>query len=265
MSENKAKHIRLYTFPTSPYAMKVGCYLAYKKLAYELVGVSPISFKQIAFAKKRQVPVLSIGDEWKQESSEIGIWLDETFPERGMLPEDASKRNLVLSIDSWISQQLIPTMFRAVVDWPSTRVGLSNGWKLSRAVNESTPIPFWVQKMWPIFVKKAPFIVAMVDELDRSVPLKSAQQKIVSEFKAHLGDGPFLGGLEQPTLADLSAYPIITFPYRFGMQGDADWRGAPSISSWIKAVEKHLPKNPFLVGAHLLTGSNLDAITNDKY
>ena len=77
---------------------------------------------------------------------------------------------------------------------------------------------------------------------------------MLDEFVTHLADGPFLGGLQQPTLADLSAYPIIAFPYRFGLQGDIDWRGNPSIANWIKAVEEHLPENPFLVGAPLLVG-----------
>lgn len=254
MPENDGSGIRLFSFPTSPYAMKVGCYLAYKKLNYELVGVSPITFKQVAFTDRKQVPVLSINEDWKLESSEIGVWLDEKFPDRAILPESQADRERVFAIDQWISDQLIPTMFRAVVDWPSTGVGMKNGWKLARAVNESTPMPFWVQKMWPILIRKAPFIVSMVNEQDRSVSLKDAQQKLVDEFIEHLADGPFLGGLQRPTLADLSAYPIITFPYRFGLQGDADWRSHSAIARWIKDVEKHLPENPFLVGSQLLVG-----------
>jgi len=252
--ENNRTAIRLFTFPTSPYSMKVGCYLKYKKLDYELVGVSPITFKQVEFAGKRRVPVLSIGDDWKHESSEIGMWLDEKFPDRAILPEAEADKARVLSIDNWISDQLIPTMFRAVIDWPSISIGMKNGWKLARAVNQSTPMPAWVRMMWPILIRKAPFIVHMVHGLDRSVPLKEAQQKLLDEFVTHLADGPFLGGLQQPTLADLSAYPIIAFPYRFGLQGDIDWRGNPSIANWIKAVEEHLPENPFLVGAPLLVG-----------
>ena len=246
--------IQLFTFPTSPYSMKVGCYLAYKKLDYELVGVSPITFKQVEFTGSRQVPVLSINGDWKLESSEIGIWLDEKFPQRPLLPQAQTERDIVFSIDQWISDQLIPTMFRAVVDWPSTSAGFKNGWKLSNAVNESTPMPWWVRKMWPVLIRKAPFIVAMVNEQDRTVSLKDAQQKLVDEFITHLADGPFLGGMQQPTLADLSAYPVVAFPYRFGLQGDADWRARPLIASWIKGVEEHLPENPFLVGSELLPG-----------
>lgn len=31
--------IQLFSYPTSPYAQKVGCYLKYKKLDFELVGL----------------------------------------------------------------------------------------------------------------------------------------------------------------------------------------------------------------------------------
>ncbi len=34
--------ITLYGYATSPYVMKVGCYLQYKKLPFEFVSVNPI-------------------------------------------------------------------------------------------------------------------------------------------------------------------------------------------------------------------------------
>ena len=40
--------IRLYSYPTSPYTQKVGCYLNNKKLDYELVGVNPKTTAEIA-------------------------------------------------------------------------------------------------------------------------------------------------------------------------------------------------------------------------
>jgi len=72
--------IELFVFPTSPYAMKVACYLAYQQRDYQAIGVSPISFEQVAFTGRRQVPVLKIGNEWKQDSHDIGLWLEEKFP-----------------------------------------------------------------------------------------------------------------------------------------------------------------------------------------
>lgn len=243
----ESQYVELFAFPTSPYAMKVGCYLAYKGLDYQLVGVSPISFRQVDFTGKRQVPVLRIADEWKLESQEIGIWLEDRFPGNFLLGTNETERAEILSLDNWVSHQLIPAMFRIVVDWPSVAVGFGNGWKLARAVNESTPIPLWVRFMWPLFLRKAKFIVSMMDSLDRSESLPRSQEKLIHDFEKRLDGGPFLGGREQISLADLSAFPIIVFPYRFGLNGDANWFENSHIVNWISAVQGHLPENPFLV------------------
>ena len=78
--------IRLYSYPTSPYTQKVGRYLNYKKLDFELVGVNPITSAEIAFAGQKRVPVLNVGDEWRLESSELGLWLEERYPEIPITP-----------------------------------------------------------------------------------------------------------------------------------------------------------------------------------
>ena len=95
-----------------------------------------------------------------------------------------------------MSEQIIPNMFRMVVQWPSIGAGLNNGWNLATAVHRATPLPYWVRLMWPFFIKKAKFIKAMVHQLDLSVSLKGAQEKNINDFVTHLKAGPFLGGME---------------------------------------------------------------------
>ena len=126
--------IRLYSYPTSPYAQKVGCYLKYKKLDFELVGVNPITSAEIRFTGQKRVPVLKIGDEWRLESSELGLWLDELYPEIPIMPADKTARGEVLAIDQWVSESLIPTIFRRAIEWENPIYSIENGWKLARAV-----------------------------------------------------------------------------------------------------------------------------------
>jgi glutathione S-transferase len=45
--------ITLYSYATSPFAMKVGCYLKYKKLDFTFVPVNPIAPIQIKFTEQR--------------------------------------------------------------------------------------------------------------------------------------------------------------------------------------------------------------------
>jgi len=149
-------------------------------------------------------------------------------------------------------------MFRSVVDWPGFSAGFTNAWKLAGAVNRSTPIPRWVQLMWPLFLRRAKFILALVDTLDRSESLQQTQKKTINNFVELLDEGPFLGGRDHPSIADLSAFPIIVFPYRFGLKGGGNWLDEPTVIEWISAVQKFLPDNPFLVDSgqlrHTLPG-----------
>jgi len=110
-------HIQLFSYPTSPYGQKVGCYLKYKELEFKFVGVNPLTNDQIKFTRQRQVPVLQIGNEWRKESSELGLWLDEAYPDKPMLPGDESERERVLEIDKWVSDSLITGMFRGAYEW----------------------------------------------------------------------------------------------------------------------------------------------------
>jgi glutathione S-transferase len=233
--------------------MKVSCYLAYKKLDYQFVGVNPLTYRQVAFTNKRQVPVIQINDEWKLESSEIGMWLEARYPGDQLLGISEADQAAILELDKWVSDKLIPSLFRITVDWPSIGIGLKNGWKLARAVNQATPIPFWALFLWPVLIRKAKFITAMMVNLNRSEKLEHGQKKLVEQFITHLDGGPFLGGMSTPTLADLSAFSIIVFPDRFGLQGDTDWITNPVVVKWIHAVQKRLPENPFLVSSILLS------------
>jgi|GEM_PF-318675 len=244
--------IQLFAFPTSPYAMKVGCYLAFLKLEYQFVGVSPVTFQQIKFTGRRQVPVLKIADEWKLDSQEIGFWLEDTFPGSKLLGDCATDRAEIIRLDNWVSENLIPAMFRVVVDWPTISTGFSNGWKLAHVVNQVTPIPRWVQLLWPLLLRKAKFIVALMDNIDRSKSLQQSQDKIICDFIELLDNGPFLGGRNSPSLADLSAFAIIVFPYRFDLRGDANWVDNHLVIAWITAMQRHLPDNPFLVDSRYL-------------
>ena len=134
------KKIKLYSYPTSPYAQKVSCYLHYKKLDFEFVPVNPMTNAEIAFTQQRQVPVLEIDNEWRKESSELGIWLDELYPQKPLLPQGQLARNTVIEVDQWVSQSLIPSVFRYAVEWQNPIHSISNGWRLSKAVSNATKL-----------------------------------------------------------------------------------------------------------------------------
>lgn len=247
--------ITLYTYPTSPYGLKVACYLEYKNLDYHFVPVNPVTNRQIRFTRQRQVPVLKINGEWRKESSALGIWLDELFPERPLLGQSQKERQRILEIDSWISHSFIPSVFREVYEWESARKAIANGRRLSSIVHNATSIPMPIRVLWPLILRRVGFIVRLMDMVDLEEPIADMRRRLAGDLLEHLGDGPYLGGLSQPSLADLSIYPIILFGVMSGIQ-EFPGNNDPALAEWGRAVQKHLPNNPLLAPDNLLENKN---------
>ncbi len=245
--KSKYPEIKLYGYPTSPFVLKTGCHLKYKQLPFEFVPVHPVTREQIAFSNQRQVPVLSIGDEWKNDSSPIGVWLDERFPERPILGTNDVEKETILRIDGWVSTSLLPARFRAALHWDKSWDTIRNGWLLAAAMNNAISIPLYLRVSWPWLIKRAGFLHRIVNKLDLNEPLWDMHERLADELISHLAGGPFLGGLPTPSLADLSAYPIIIFAHLMGLHGRNVYLERPEIVDWCRRVQTHLPDNPLLV------------------
>lgn len=236
--------ITLYGYATSPYVIKVACYLKFKRLPYRFQPVNPVKPDVLTFTGQRQVPVLKVGEDWQKESSEIGWWLDEMFPEPPLDGKDEKASFVIRDIDDWISNTLIPCRFREAVDWEDPWISLHNGWRLAEIVDHGTRLPPHVRAIWPFAVKRAPFIQRMVNQLDRSEPVPQMRERVLDELEAHLGKGPYLGTLKRPSLADLSAYAVLMSGWLMGLHGVYDYRRRPKLLDWMKRVQGHLPDNP---------------------
>jgi len=250
--QNTMPNVQLFSYPTSPFAQKVGCYLKYKQIDFKLVPVNPLTNAEIAFTDQRQVPVLQIDGEWRKESSELGIWLDQRFASRPLLPEDQTLRQAISDCDAWISANLLPSIFRYAVEWQNPWYSISNGWRLSRAVNDATPLPFYVRLLWPFGVKRAPFIVRMVNAMNLEESIPKMNERLQTEFIRNLQGGPYLAGNSNPSLADFSAFPAIASGFFMGMKTRQALIDHPEIYAWSQRVYQHLPENPLLVPDRLL-------------
>lgn len=154
--------IRLYSYVTSPYAMKVHSYLLYKRLPFTVHYVNPFRVGR-ELPMGRQIPVLEIDDETRNDSTPIGLWLDERFPDApALLPTDPAEREEVIQQDRWVSEELIPTVFNDVYPrlnrdgWRSLRACL----RLGYCVDQTTPdgLPAGTRFLWPLFIRQAGFI-----------------------------------------------------------------------------------------------------------
>ena len=255
--------IKLFGYSTSPFVRKVGCYLYYKKLPFEFLPVNPINPIAIGFSNQTQVPVLSIDGEWRKNSTDLGIWLDELFPEKRLLGDSNDHRKKILEIDQWVSDRFIRSMFRMAVDTPLSMAFRYRAWRLSAIVSSQSSLSDEQKNSWPEFLKQAPFILNMTNDLDRSESLNALKLNLMSELIGHLSGGPFLGGRQEPSLADFSLYPQIVFGYMVGLEATLSAATFNEISDWIIAVSKHLPENPILVPDFMVVQSLQDELTRN--
>ena len=241
--------VRLYTYVMSPYAAKVHGFLLRKRVPFETLYVNPLRARQ-ELPVGRQVPVLTIGDESRADSTPIGLWLDERFPDQPrLLPAAGDEREQLLKIDEWVTHCLIPGSFRLFpgrgYDW------IRNGWQLSYVMSQTARggLPWALRVSWPLVIRRVGFARRLVAMADDGLPLPESKRKLYAQFVAHLDGGPFLAGNSEPSLPDLAAYPNFAPYYMTGFRGGQDILDHPEIMAWLGRMRPYVTGTPPLVPA----------------
>lgn len=100
--------LELYQFETSHYSEKVRLILDYKGLAYRKVEVTP-GIGQIdvyRMSGQRLVPVLKDGNEVIADSTAIAEYLEKTYPDKPIIPENPKQRGLCLMMEQWADESI---------------------------------------------------------------------------------------------------------------------------------------------------------------
>lgn len=252
--------VKLFGYATSPYVRKTACFLYYKRIDFSHVPVNPIKPKAtIGHTNGTQVPVLEVDGEWKRESSDHALWLDELFPEKPLYPLE--HRAKIDEIDRWISDTFLISLFRRAIDDNITTQFLRRAWRLAALVSADTPLPWPVRLIWPVGLRKAPFIQHMGQHMDLTESHEDMQVRILSELVEHIGEGPYMGELNQPTMLDFAVFPQLVFNYMFGLEEELSAAKHPVIKGWLKRVSQHLPNNPALAADKMQVNSLSEALT----
>ena len=252
--------VKLFGYATSPYVRKTACFLYYKGIDFSHVPVNPIKPKAtIGHTNGTQVPVLEVDGEWKRESSDHALWLDELFPEKPLYPLE--HRAKIDEIDRWISDTFLISLFRRAIDGNITTQFLRRAWRLAALVSADTPLPWPVRLIWPVGLRKAPFIQHMGQHMDLTESHEDMQVRILSELVEHIGEGPYMGELNQPTMLDFAVFPQLVFNYMFGLEEELSAAKHPVIKGWLKRVSQHLPNNPAPAADKMQVNSLSEALT----
>ena len=246
--------VKLYGYATSPFVRKTGCFLYYKEIVFTHVPVNPIDpAATLTHTGGNTVPVLEIDGECRRESSHHAHWLDELFPEKPIYP--AEHREAIDHIDDWISKTFLINIFRPALEPKMTLEARFRFWRLAALVSAHTPMPEHVRHLWPDFVGQAPFIQAMGEQMDLNESVQNTQIRVGLELAEHIGQGPYLGGLDHPTMLDLAVFPQLVFGYMFGLEATLSAAAHPIIKDWLIRMADHLPENPTLVADEMMVNS----------
>lgn len=240
------KTVKLYGYATSPFVRKTGCFLYYKGIEFTHIPVNPVDPKAtLAHTQGTQVPVLEIDGEYRRESSHHAHWLDEVFPDKAALCPKPHQTKIE-AIDQWISDAYLTSFFRYAIDGEINQQFRFSAWRLAALVSAQTPLTEEVRNNWPKLLREAKFIQDMANHLDMTESHQDMQQRVFSELLEHIAEGPYLGGLEVPTMLDLAIFPQLIWGYMFGLQEQLTAAQHPVMKAWLRRMAQHLPVNPTL-------------------
>ena len=246
-------HVRLYTYAMSPFAAKVHCFLLYKGVEFECFYINPLRVRK-DLPVGVQIPVVTVGAESRADSTPIGLWLDELFPDHPpLLPRDGPEREHLIALDDWVTENLICTSFRS---YPGTGINrFLNAWKLATVMAHTAQggLPLRLRAAWPLIIGRVGFARRQVALADDGLPVRVSKFKRYDEFLARLEGGPFLAGRDEPSLPDFSAYPQFALYYVTGFRGGDDIVERPALMQWLRCMRPYLEGKPPLLPSHART------------
>ncbi len=241
--------VRLYTYAMSPYAAKVHCFLLFKRIPFECFYINPLRVSK-DLPVGRQIPVVTIDGVHRNDSTPIGLWLDERFPDAPrLLPDDGPGRKKLLEIDDWITNRLIPGSFRS---YPGDGIDkFLNGWKLSRVMGRTASggLPAPLRWAWPLLVTNVGFVKRLVAQADDGLPVRESKFALYRELIDRLEGGPFLAGRDSPSFPDLAAYPQFALYWVAGFRHAEDITCEPELMAWLERMRPWVDGCPPLMPA----------------
>lgn len=231
--------VQFYSFALSPYALKVHCYLLALDIDFETIFVDAMKMREILPVGKT-VPVLTVNSESRNESSEIGYWLNELYPEQQLVPLELVEKTQIA--DKWVNDRLINLAFRDSVGFDDPMIKkYKKRLHLSKALGQTSPNGVSaIFRLAHMLLLEKTFVKNNIAMTDVGRKLDDLRVELAAEFNELLEGGPFLCGSQKPTLADLSAYPQIVKPK--AIDGLEYFLPGETVSTWVSNMEKAYPK-----------------------
>jgi glutathione S-transferase len=191
--------IELYQFELSQFSEKVRLILDFKGLPYKKIDVVPGvgQIDILRLSKQRQLPVIKDGNMVIADSTAIALYLEKTYPEKPILPQDPQTAALCTILE----------------DWADEAIGIKGRTSFFGALKNSTLRSAMLPSGTPDLLKN--LVSAIPGELFDAVgtgvglsPMvlkeeRDSLHRAMESIGKLLAQSPYLLG-SQPTLADLT-------------------------------------------------------------
>lgn len=241
--------IRLLTYANSPFGAKVYWALQYKRLDFDLVNVNPLVRGEIRFTNQRLVPVLTVGDQWVQESSENCVRLDEVHPELLIAGATQAEREAILEADAWVTDNIAALHFLACIDKREGATTVRNARRMATVIlgtTQNMPSLFKkaVMPVWHVILRNAGFVKRAAHRLDTTKGIQSLHAEVLKGFEERIAETGFLAGTEAPSFADIGAFAEIVFCTTYEFEGTLNMSSSEAVTAWYGRMRKCFPDNP---------------------
>ncbi|KAG1681334.1 hypothetical protein FOA52_007380 [Chlamydomonas sp. UWO 241] len=223
------ENITLYQYEVCPFCCKVKAVLDYHKLPYTVVEVNPLTKAELKWSTYRKVPVVKYGDEVVMDSTAIASRVAAECEAKGVSKRGRANKGMSVEEETkwrkWVDERFVKIITANIYRSWNTPTACSWNESLDtfKYITEQTNWGWGTRElarmsgaviMWQVG-KKMPKKYNI--EGDLRVALYEACDELVDAV------GPnrlFLGG-DQPNLADLAAYGVLTAVARTPTYEDA--------------------------------------------
>ena len=229
--------LQLHQFQISPFAAKVRRALHYKGLAFDAINYAAADMGRIrkTVSQSGKLPVLEHHDRRIVDSTNILRYLEQTFPERPLLPNNPADRARIHFIEDWADESFF--VYDLIMRGWSNNVD----WLLRDVLSHDTGAMRWLfQRVLPRVLRKN----TVSQGLGRKTP-----EEVCADVEAHmdalvdlLSEGDWLVG-DALSLADIAVASMCTVIER-AEEAAAMMQARPVIQSWRERVdERTFPPN----------------------
>jgi glutathione S-transferase len=224
--------LTLHQFELSPFCDKVRRALRYKGVPFTVVNVpvstAPLKLRRLNSAGK--VPVLENDGRHVADSTDIGLYLEESYPEPPLYPTEPSARALCHVLEDWADESLYFYEMRLRFTFPHN----ARRWIPALLEHDPAPLRATARVVVPRIVRQ---------QLAKQGVGRKSDAQVLAEVQRHLdavgdfvADKQWLVG-DALTMADLAVFAQLHC-IRGTDEGGRMVASRPALAAWMERVHR---------------------------